>query len=238
MAMPPAEARALALVPARAGSKGIPHKNTRLFAGRPLVQYSIEAGLGARCVERTVLSTDSAEIAELGRRLGAETPFLRPAELAGDDSPTLPVMLHALAWLDEHEGYRPDVVVLLQPTAPLRTARHVEEAVELLRDSGADSVVSVAVVPGHYHPEWQLAVNDGELRTLAGQPLRTLPPRRQILAPTYTRNGAIYACRRATLVEANGLYGDRCRPYVMPAEVSINLDSELDWRLAEMLLSQ
>jgi N-acylneuraminate cytidylyltransferase len=233
-----AEAGALAIIPARGGSKGIPRKNLRPLAGRPLIDYAIEAALGARTIARTILSTDSAEIAELGRRLGAETPFTRPAELARDDTPTLPVVLHALDWLEEHEEYQPHIVVLLQPTAPLRTARHIDDAVRRLLESGADSVVSVAEAPGHYHPEWQLIEAQGELRTYGGQPLTALPPQRQGLRPTFTRNGAIYACRRAVLVNSNSLYGEHCIPYLMPAEVSINLDSELDWRVAEALLAR
>ncbi len=233
-----AEARgpALALIPARAGSKGIPGKNVRPLAGRPLLAYAVEAALGAQTIQRVVLSTDSEEIAALGRELGAETPFLRPAELAGDETPTLPVVQHALEWLDSREAYRPEIVVLLQPTAPLRTARHIDEAVELLLESVADSVVSVAHVPGHLHPAWQLIIRDGELRRHDGEPLAALATRRQALSATYYRNGAIYACRREALLSSGTLYGERCVPYLMPSEISINLDSEAEWRLAEAWL--
>lgn len=236
MADPPAAT--LALIPARGGSKGIPRKNIRLLAGRPLLYYTVEAARAAATIGRVVLSTDSEEIAAVGRAAGAETPFLRPAELAQDDTPTLPVVRHALEWLEAHEGYRPVIVVLLQPTAPLRTAAHIDEAVGILLRSEADSVVSVAAVPGHYHPEWQLVVADSELLKHDGGPLAALPTRRQALSPTYWRNGAIYACRREALLRSGTLYGTRCLPYVMAAEVSINLDSEAEWRLAEALLQE
>jgi CMP-N-acetylneuraminic acid synthetase len=238
MSAPSPEARGpvLALIPARAGSKGIPGKNVRLLAGKPLLAYAVEAALGAGAIQRVILSTDSEEIAALGRELGAETPFLRPAELAADDTPTLPVVQHALYWLDRHEAYRPEALVLLQPTAPLRTARHVDEAIELLWETGADSVVSVARVPGHFHPAWQLIVRDGELRRHDGEPLAALRTRRQELSATYWRNGAIYACRREALLASGTLYGERCVPYEMPLEISINLDSEAEWQLAEAAL--
>jgi len=226
----------LALIPARGGSKGIPGKNIRRLAGKPLLQYTVEAAQAAHSLGRIALSTDSPEIAALGRALGVETPFLRPTELAQDATPTLPVILHALDWLATEAGYAPEVLVLLQPTAPLRTAQHIDEAVRLLIQSEADAVVSVCAVPGHFHPDWQLSITDGELRRLDGGPLAGLPTRRQALGATYWRNGAIYAMRCAALRATHSLFGSRCLPYVMPSEFSLNLDSEAEWQAAEAWL--
>src|SRR5512140_1055395 len=124
----------LAIIPARGGSKGIPRKNIRDFAGYPLIAYSIAAGLQAKSVTRVIVSTDDQEIAAVARQCGAETPFLRPAEFAQDTSTDLPLFQHALAWLAEHEGYHPDVVVQLRPTSPIRPPTLVDEAVRLLLD--------------------------------------------------------------------------------------------------------
>ncbi len=145
----------LGLIPARGGSKGIPGKNLRLLGGRSLVARAVESGIKSLRLARLILSTDSEAIAEEGRRAGAEVPFLRPADLAKDDTPSSAVVVHALEWLERNEGRLPDILVLLQPTAPLRQARHIDEALELLVTSGARSVVSVTPVPGHYHPSWQ-----------------------------------------------------------------------------------
>ncbi len=142
----------LGLVPARGGSKGIPGKNLAVLGGKTLVTRAVQSGLESRFVNRVILSTDSEAIAAEGKRAGAGVPFMRPAELAADSAPTAPAVRHALTWLEENEGYRPDILVLLQPTAPLRQARHVDEAVALLVESGARSVVSVTPVPGHHHP--------------------------------------------------------------------------------------
>jgi CMP-N-acetylneuraminic acid synthetase len=226
----------LGLIPARGGSKGIPGKNLRLLGGRSLVARAVESGLESRLVSRIILSTDSEAIAEEGRRAGAEVPFLRPTDLAKDDTPSSAVVVHALEWLEENEGTRPDILVLLQPTAPLRQARHVDEALDLLVSSGARGVVSVTPVPGHYHPSWQFSIRDGALFPFmeAGK----VPPRRQDLPPTYTRNGAIYAAWTETWLSGTMAYGSGCVPYVMRPEESVNIDSPEDLELAEFLLAR
>lgn len=224
----------LGLIPARGGSKGIPGKNLRLLGGKSLVARAVESGLESRLVGRVLLSTDSEAIAEEGRKAGAEVPFLRPADLAKDETPTAPVVIHALKWLEENEGTRPDILVLLQPTAPLRQARHIDEALDLLVSTGARSVVSVTPVPGHYHPSWQFSIRDGALCPY----LETgkVPPRRQDLPPTYTRNGAIYAAWTETWLTGTMAYGSGCVPYVMRPGESVNVDSLEDLAMAEFLL--
>jgi CMP-N,N'-diacetyllegionaminic acid synthase len=228
----------LGLIPARGGSKGIPRKNLRPLAGRPLIEYACQAALESRRLTRTIVSTDSPEIAEAAAAAGVEVPFLRPAALAQDRSTSGEVVGHALDWLREHEGREPDVVVLLQPTAPLRQARHIDESIDLLLRSEADSVVSVAAVPAHYHPRWQFEVIDGQLQIFTGEPLDKLVPRRQDLPVTYVRNGAIYAFFRQTWRRCQSFYGTRCLAYVMPEELSVNLDGPEDWALAEAALAR
>ena len=226
----------LALVPARGGSRGIPGKNLRLLAGKSLVARAVESGLESRLVTRVILSTDSEAIAEEGRRAGGEVPFLRPAELAQDDTPTSAVVIHAIDWLRENERFLPNILVLLQPTAPLRQGRHVDEALDLLVSGQARTVVSVTPVPGHHHPAWQFSIRDGALVPFLETP--TVPPRRQDLPPTYTRNGAIYAAWTENWLSGSIAYGPGCLPYVMAPEESANIDGPEDLALAEFLLAR
>lgn len=228
-------ARALGLIPARGGSKGVPRKNIRSLAGKPLIAYTIEAAKDSRWLTRSVVSTDDAEIATVARDLGVAV-MMRPPELAADDTPMAPVVQHVLKKLmSADECY--DYVVLLQPTAPLRTSHHIDEAVALLERPGVGSVVSVSPVPGHYNPSWQFIMEDGFLHLFTGQPLREIVRRRQDLPPTYTRNGAIYACNTTAVLESGDLYGNCCMGFVMAEEDSINIDSEQDFLLAERLLA-
>ena len=153
--------KVLGVITARGGSKGIPGKNLKLLGGRPLIAYTIDAAQQSNALDRLILSTDDPAIAEAARALGCEVPFLRPPELARDDTPHLPVMQHAVEWLAAHDSYHPDLVLILQPTSPLRRAEHMREAVSLAQTSAADSVVGVSAVPVHYHPLRTLRVDAG-----------------------------------------------------------------------------
>jgi N-acylneuraminate cytidylyltransferase/CMP-N,N'-diacetyllegionaminic acid synthase len=230
--------RVLAIVPARGGSKAVPGKNLAEVAGKPLIAHSIAAAGAARGVERVVVSTDDPAIADAARRHGAEAPFLRPAELARDDSPTVAAVLHAVQWLEEHEGYRPDYVLLLQPTSPLRTAGDVEGAIRLAIDRDADSVVSVCEVK--HHPYWVMRrAPDGRLASFLGtdwEEDQQKYPRRQELPPAYAENGAVYLARRSVLLGRRSLYGEKVYGYVMPAERSLDIDTLWDLRLADLIL--
>ena len=156
----------LALIPARGGSKSIPRKNIRPFAGHPLIAYSIAAGLWAETVTRVIVSTDDNQIAAVARRYGAETPFLRPDEYSQDNTPDLPVFQHALNWLAEHEGYRPEIVVHLRPTSPFRRVSHIDEAVyRLLARPEADAVRTVCVPFQNPFKMWRIEP-DGFMRPL------------------------------------------------------------------------
>jgi CMP-N,N'-diacetyllegionaminic acid synthase len=225
----------LAIVPARAGSKGVPGKNLRPLAGRLLIEYVLDAARQSGVVDRTILSTDSGEMAEVGRRIGMEVPFLRPAELAQDDTPMLPVIQHALGEL-AGRGWQPGFVVLLQPTSPLRRPLHVRQAVQLLRESGADSVVTVVEVPKHLSPDYVMRIENGALRPFLPEGARVT--RRQDARAAYSRDGTVYAFRRDTVERFGSIYGDDCRPLVIPAAESLSIDTPMDWDQAERLLAR
>jgi CMP-N-acetylneuraminic acid synthetase len=224
----------LALVPARGGSKGIPGKNIRLLAGRTLLEYVARAAGESGAIDRVVLSTDDPQIAAEGRRLGMDVPFLRPGHLATDETPMLPVIEHALESL-EQAGWSPEIVVLLQPTSPLRRPEHIRAAVDQLRTSGADSVVTVVELPRHLSPDYVMRVEDGRLVPFLPEGARVT--RRQDARPAFVRDGTVYACWRRTVRETHSIYGRACRPLVIPAQESLTLDTREDWDEAERRLA-
>ena len=223
----------LGLIPARAGSKGIPGKNVKLLAGQPLLAYTIDAARASGVIDRLILSTDSEEVAAVGRACGAEAPFLRPAELASDTTPMLPVLQHGVE-LVEQGGWEPEIVLLLQPTSPLRQPRHLKAAVDLLRATDADSVVSVVKLPSHLSPDYVMRVEDGRLVPfLDGGASVT---RRQDARVAYERDGTVYAFWRRTLVDQGNIYGRDCRPLILDAAESVTIDTPEDWLEAERRL--
>ena len=222
--------RVLALVPARGGSKGIPDKNIRPLAGRTLLEYAARVSVESGVVDRTILSTDSERIAEEGRRVGLEVPFLRPQALAQDDTPMLPVIEHAIDFVVD-QGWEPEIIVLLQPTSPLRTAAHIRAAVQELRDSGSDSVVTVVELPRHLSPDYVMRVDEGRLVPFLPEGMRIT--RRQDARPAFVRDGTVYAFWVKTLRETHSIYGRTCRPLLVPAAESITIDSPDDWQDAE-----
>ena len=227
----------LGLVPARAGSKGVPGKNLRPLGGEPLIGYTLRAAAHARLLTRTIVSTDSDEIAAACRDYGAEAPFLRPSALATDEAAMHGVVLHALDWLRDREGYVPLVVVLLQPTVPFRTAEQIDAAVVALQEPDVDAVVSVVRVPASHHPAWQLRLGDKRLERYDGGALAGLTARRQDLEPTYCRDGAIYAFRTEAFRRTGSIYGSRTRAMVNDSE-TVNIDTLYDWALAESLVKR
>jgi CMP-N-acetylneuraminic acid synthetase len=224
----------LALVPARGGSKGVPGKNTKPLAGRSLLDYTARAARESGVIDRIVLTTDSPDIAESGRRAGLEVPFMRPSSLAADDTPMLPVIQHALAEMDRG-GYAPDIVVLLQPTSPLRRPDHIRQAVQLLRDTAADSVVTVVELPRHLSPDYVMQIDGGRLKPFLPDGMRIT--RRQDARAAYARDGTVYAFRRGTLDTFGSIYGDDCRPLLIDARESLSIDTENDWKEAERRLA-
>lgn len=228
--------RTLALITARGGSKGLPGKNIRLLAGRPLISYSIEAALGATGINANdvVCTTDCPNIATEALRAGARVPFMRPAELAEDGTTSLAVALHALDWLAENEGVNYDALLLLQPTSPLRNSKHITEALELFAGSSADAVVGV--YRAHASP-FRMFVprGDGVLEPLLPKAAR--PHQRQHFPDVFTENGAIYITRVEALRETASFHGSRCLPYVMSAADSIDIDDASDFAAAAAQLA-
>jgi CMP-N-acetylneuraminic acid synthetase len=233
--------RVLVLVPARGGSKGIPRKNLQPLAGRPLVAHAIQAGLGSRRVSRVVCSTDDPEIAEVARTAGAEVPFLRPAELARDDTEDWPVFIHALDWLQAHEGWVPELIVNLRPTSPLRSSRHIDDAIQLLLDSGADSVKAVTLARQHPHKMWLFEGGQGRIEPFLKSDFRLQRgpdvPRAQ-LEDVYWQNGVVDVTRHAVLREQKVMIGARVAGLVTQPEESIDIDTPLDLALAELLMAR
>lgn len=225
--------KVLAIIPARGGSKRVPRKNVRDLCGKPVIAYTIEAALESSVFSRIIVSTDDDEVAGVAKRLGADVPFMRPPELAQDDTPGIEPVLHAVCWLDEHERYRPDYVMLLQPTSPLRTAKDIEAAVQLAQKKQADSVVSVCSVD--QHPYWMKQITeDGRLVDFLL--LDRAYTRRQDLPSVYALNGAIYLARREVLLKQQTFYTDRTYAYIMPPERSLDIDIPWDLYLADLIL--
>ncbi len=226
----------LGIIPARYGSRGILQKNLRLLAGKPLIAYAAEAARASGVIDRLVVSTESSEIADLARSLGIEVPFMRPGSLATDTSPMQPVVEHAVGEV-ERAGWSPSIVVLLQPTSPLRKPGHLRAAIALLAETGCDSVVSVVEVPKHYSPYFVMRIEPSGLLTNFLPEGRTIT-RRQDAPSAYSRDGTVYATRRRVVMEEHSLYGTNCRPLVLSSEESVNLDTPEDWREAERRLAQ
>jgi CMP-N,N'-diacetyllegionaminic acid synthase len=219
--------RVLALIPARGGSKGIPRKNIRTIAGKPLISWTIEAALSTIGIDDVVVSTDDEEIADVARRSGAAVPFIRPADLATDQTPGIDPVLHALGMMPDF-----DAVVLLQPTSPLRTPADIEAVLALDRNGTSPSVVSVCAADAH--PAWMYTLGEGG----AMIPLADTPSvaRRQDLDPVYALNGAIYYAHVEWLKTQRRFVGPHTLAYVMPVDRSVDIDTPLDWRISEMLL--
>lgn len=223
----------LGLIPARGGSKGIPGKNERLLAGRTLVERAADAARDSDAIDRIVLTTDSESIAQIAERARVDIVF-RPPELAQDNSPMFPVIEHALHAV-EADGWSCDAVALLQPTQPLRRPEHIRAAARILTETGASSVVSVVEIPLHFAPQYAMRLVDDRLETYLAEGAALT--RRQQVEPAYSRDGTIYLSRRET-IRGGDLYGVECRPLLVAASESVNLDTAEDWERAEMLLTE
>ena len=229
----------LALIPARGGSKGIPRKNIRSFAGYPLIAWSIAAAKQSSLVTRVIVSTDDEEIAAVAREWGAETPFLRPAELAQDKTTDLPVFEHALKLLEEIEGYHPGVVVQLRPTSPIRPKTMVDDAIRILLDH-ADADCVRGVVPAAQNPfkMWRFHGEDKPLVPLLEVPGISEPYNapRQILPPVYWQTGHIDAIRTTTITNKKSLTGDVVYPLVIDPKYTVDIDTLPDWAKYEAVI--
>jgi YrbI family 3-deoxy-D-manno-octulosonate 8-phosphate phosphatase len=228
----------LAIIPARGGSKGIPHKNIRLFCGYPLIAYSIAAARQSQLVTRVIVSTDDPEIAEVAKKFGAEVPFMRPDEFAQDQTLDLPVFEHALNWLIEHETYRPDVVVQLRPTSPIRPTGLVDEAIGmLLKNPGADSVRGVVPAGQNPHKMWRIDDHSGRMQPLLqvdgiAEPYNAP---RQILPPVFWQTGHIDAIRPSVILDKHSMSGDVILPVLIDPRFTVDIDNLFDWKRYEYL---
>jgi len=223
----------LALIPARGGSKGVPGKNIRPLADKPLIAWTIEQARRCYWIDRVIVSTDDPAIADTAVRWNAEVPFLRPVELATDETKMVEVVLHALDWCRQHDRAY-ELVMLLQPTSPLRDSGDIEAAARQLEDQGADAVVSVC--PCEHSPLWANTLGpNGQMKDF----LRSEAIGNRQDHPAYYRlNGAIYLARTDYFRQCRGFFGQGTFAYIMPSERSIDIDSSLDFQMAEFLISR
>ncbi len=231
--------KVLGLILARGGSKSIPKKNIKLLGGKPLIAHTIEKAKTSRYIDRLILSTDDEAIAKVGREYGAETPFVRPKELAEDATTDYPVFVHAVTWLEEHEGWKPDFIVHLRPTHPFRNAAHIDLGIEMLAAGpDADSVWTVGAPPVTPYKMFQVK-EDGFIA-----PVLTIPGEReafnwprQKLPKAWNHYGQVDVMRYRTLMEKKSMCGEHILPIFLEGEV-IDIDSLLDWEFAEFLIQK
>lgn len=222
---------------ARGGSKGIPKKNIKLINGKPLIAYTIEAAIASNIFDEYIVSTDSIEIAEVSKSYGALVPFMRPDELAGDNVWSRDALKHAVLESEHIFNKRYDYVIELPCIAPLRNSQHIKEAFDKLVDTKADSVTAVTLM-GDKHPVRMKRIVNDTLKDFTTEFPEGEGSRRQDLEPCYIRNGSIYAMTRECIVEKFSRHGDVCRPYIMEEKYSVNIDSIIDFKLAEILLNE
>ncbi len=226
----------LGVITARGGSKTMPGKNIKLLGSKPLIAYSIEAVKKSKLITHLIISTDSQEIADIAKQYGCDVPFLRPAELAQDDTKHLPVMQHAVKTMEEKLGFQFDYVVTLQPTSPFRTKEDIDKTLELLIEAKADSAVTMVEIDSDYHPlVMKKMEGDKVLPYCMEEPEGT---RRQDFPKVYKRSSAVYAHRRDVLIEKNRFYGDDIRGILTPQERYIDIDNLEDWQKAEQMLEE
>jgi CMP-N-acetylneuraminic acid synthetase len=226
----------LGLITARASSKRLPGKNLKPLCGKPLIAHTIEAALASSRLDRVIVSTDGEDIATVARQWGADVPFLRPRELATDEASSVDVMIHALSWLERQEQVSPEALVLLQPTSPLRTGAHIDEAIALYEARDADCVVAVS--EPDRHPYWMRTMDaEGQLSPLLQIDSRRYQ-RKQDAPAVWASNGSIWVLRRASFLTRGEVYGGRTFGYIMPRSEAVDIDTPWDFRLTELIMSQ
>lgn len=223
--------RVISIIPARGGSKGIPRKNIRLLNSIPLIAHSIKDSLKSKYIDKTIVSTDDQEISEIAKKYGAKV-IMRPSELATDSAPILLVIQHIIKEL-ESNGEKVDIIVLLQPTHPIRQEEEIDTTIEKLYETNASSVITLRKVPKHFHPEWQFSLEKDKIKNLSEKKVSN---RRQELEEKYHRTGSVYTSKRDTIMILNSIYGTDCRAVVIPNEYWVNIDEEGDLKVAEFLL--
>ena len=230
--------KSVAIVPARGGSKGIPKKNMALLKGKPLLSYAIGVGLDCPEIDRVIVSTDDEKIAEAALKYGAEVPFIRPAELARDDTPDRPVFLHLIEWLRENEGYEFDYLVNLRCTTPLKKMEHLLKVIRFIQTEDCDSVRTVDKIEGKHHPYWTLRKDDAGFGHpfIADLEITEKYYRRQLLPPAYSINALVDAMRVSTILKYNNLYGEKMKLLPTDPIYSIDIDTPKDLAVCEALM--
>jgi CMP-N,N'-diacetyllegionaminic acid synthase len=228
----------LAFIPARCGSRRVVGKNIKLLAGQPLIAYTIQAALKTKLIDRIVVSTDSPEIAAIAREHGAETPFLRPAEIAQSDSTEMDFFRHALDWFSENEKCSPKLIILLYPTSPFRKPATIDRAIEtMLAHPEADSLRSICQCSEHPYKMWR--ISKGYLKPfLECNPPNTHTFSTQLFPVIYIQNASIYITKPKTILEKNSPTGDTIIPFIMDQFESLDINTPLDFTIAETLISQ
>jgi len=224
----------LGLIPARGGSKGLPRKNIKTLLDKPLIAWTIEQALASKYLDRVIVSTDDEEIAEVSKEYGAEVPFLRPEELATDEAKGIDVVLYAIDWMERND--KPyDLLMLLQPTSPLRTSNDIDKAIELLFQKNAQAIVSVCEVD--HHPYWSNTLpDDGCMKDFIKPEVTN--KNRQELPIFYRLNGAIYLAYSDYLKEKRSFLGKDTFAYIMPQRRSVDIDNEVDFKLAGIVIRE
>ncbi|SDS01213.1 acylneuraminate cytidylyltransferase family protein [Gramella sp. MAR_2010_147] len=225
----------LGVIPARGGSKGILGKNIKLLGGKPLLGYTIDSVVESKLLTKCILSSDSEEIIKAGKRLGVEIPFIRPAEFAKDETPSIEVIKHALEFFAASNEYF-DTVCLLQPTTPFRRDGLIDDAIKKFDSGSYDSLVSVRKVPHQYNPHWVFEEKKGKLEIATGE--KEIISRRQELPKAYHRDGAIYLTKTEVILNSNSLLGNKIGFIDTTDEDYVNLDSMEDWKKAEEILKK
>lgn len=228
--------RVLAIIPARGGSKGVPGKNIKLLSGKPLIEYTTEVAQQSKLLTKVVVSSDDDKIIEVAKNTGVEVPFKRPSNLSEDETPTLPVIKHALAYY-KNIGEEFDAICLLQVTSPFRTVDFLDNALQKFINEGADSLISVQKVPHEYNPHWTFELNEeGNLKIATGEDI--IISRRQDLPTTYHRDGSIYITKTSVILEKNSLYGNTIAYIESKEKNFVNIDTLRDWGKAEEIIKR
>jgi len=223
--------KSICIIPARSGSKGIPKKNIKILNNKPLIQYSFETAVRSKLFDKIVLSTDSNEIAEVGKKIGLEVPFLRPTEIATDEAPMIDVIKHTINFFSE--SYNPDIICILQPTSPFRDVKDLIKGHKLILNEECDSVVSVEQMPSQYSPYSAMKIINNKLKLLIKDDKPAT--RRQDLEDVYLRSGCFYFVQIKTLLQKKSLYGDICLPIITNNQNTIDLDTLDDWEKAKQI---
>lgn len=226
----------LGLIPVRGGSKGVPGKNIKILGTKPLIQYTLDAAQQSKLISRCIVSTDSQEIADCVKDIGGLVPFLRPDSLALDNSPTLPVIQHALNfYMEQGETY--DAVCLLQATSPFRTPGFIDEAITRFIEMECDALISVLPVPTEFNPHWTFETSgNGFLRIATGE--EKIISRRQDLPPAFFRDGSVYITKTDVLLKEGSLYGQTLGHIQSDPMWHVNIDTLEDWKEAERMVEK